>query len=336
MEFKPFEVERGRKAFGRIEVVDNLAAEADMPVGIINGMEDGPTFTVTGGLYPTEYCGVEAASRLYRDLNLDGLRGRLLIIPVVNMPVFQFRTAWLKLRSSISPMDGKNINSEFPGDAEGTITSRIAHKLFEIIKNSDYHVDFRGGDLPESHLTHTIFLRLGKDIDKTCEKMAKVFGLEYVLPSEPDIGHTSPGTLIYEAVSRGIPSIISESGLGYRVQPQEDMIMNHVNGTINLLKYLDIMEDDPDKPDKQRYLDMEWFGVNAKKAGIFHAYVDHGELIDENQIIGKITGLDGSVLEKVNSPIDGIVHTMYPQRLVFPTDRLFTLLKIGEPTGWKK
>ncbi|MFP3950782.1 MAG: succinylglutamate desuccinylase/aspartoacylase family protein [Candidatus Bathyarchaeia archaeon] len=336
MTFKPFEVCSGEKAFGRIKVVKNLAAEVYMPVGVINGEKEGPTFTVTGGLYPTEYCGVEAASRLYRDLKPEELNGRLLVIPVVNMPVFQFRTAWMNLRSSISPMDGKNINNQFPGDPKGTITSRIANKLFEIIKRSDYHVDFRGGDLPESHLTHTIFLRINEGIDNNCEKMAKVFGLEYVLPGEPKIGHTSPGTLIYEAVNSGIPSIISESGLGYRVQPLEEMIMNHVNGTRNLLRYVEMIKGTPEKPEKQRFLDMEWFGVNTSTAGIFHAHVDHGDLIEENQTLGKITDLDGSTLEKLNSPIEGVVHTMYPRRLVFPGDRLLTLLKIGEPTGWSR
>jgi len=42
-----------------------------MPVMIINGVEDGPTFTVTGGLYPTEYCGVEAAGEFINRLILQ-------------------------------------------------------------------------------------------------------------------------------------------------------------------------------------------------------------------------------------------------------------------------
>jgi hypothetical protein len=61
--------------------------------------------------------------------------------------------------------------------------------VWQILKKCDYHVDFRGGDLPESHLVHTIYLNLEKEIDKTCEEMAKVFGLEYVLPGTPEIGH---------------------------------------------------------------------------------------------------------------------------------------------------
>jgi predicted deacylase len=333
-EFDPFDVGSGEKTFGYVKVISNLAANLDMPVGVINGVEEGPTFAVSGGLYPTEYCGVEAASRLYKLTRPEGLSGRLIVVPVVNMPVFQFRTPWFNLRSSISPMDGANINSLFPGDPNGTVTSVLTHRLFGILSRADYHVDFRGGDLPESHLTHTIYLRIGKEIDETCETMAKVFGLEYVLPGTPEIGHTSPGTLIYELVSRGIPSIISESGLGYRTQHLEEMVSNHVEGTTNLLKHLGMMEGEPRRPRGQRFLDMEWQGVAAPVAGVFQAMADQGDVVEKGQLIGRITDLDGSTLSEICSPIDGVVHTMYVRRVIYPGDRLFTLLKIGGPTGF--
>ena len=333
-DFDPFAIEPGEKAFGYVEVVDNPVAQADIPVGVVSGSEYGPTFAVTGGLYPTEYCGVEAASRLYRMLNPEDIKGRFVVIPVVNMPVFRFRTPWLKLRSSITPMDGGNINSQFPGDPNGSLTSVIAHALFTILSEADYHVDFRGGDLPESHLVHTIYLRIGEEIDETCETMAKVFGLEYVLPGTAEIGHTSPGTLIYELVNRGVPSIISEAGLGYRTQPLEEFITTHVEGTLNLLRHFGLMEGEIARPRDQRFLDMEWHGVTAPVAGVFQAIADHGDILKEEQLIGRITDLDGSMLSEIRSPIDGVVHTMYVRRVVYPGDRLYTLLRIGEPTDW--
>jgi predicted deacylase len=169
--FKPLEVKPGEKAFGYVKVVDNLAVEFDMPVGVVNGVEEGPTLMVTGGLYPTEYCGVEAASRLYKAVEPKNLKGRFIVVPVVNMPVFRFRTPWLNLRSSISPFDGGNINNSFPGDQEGRPTRRLAHTLFQLVREADYHVDFRGGDLPESHLDHTIFLKIGEPIDDRAHQL---------------------------------------------------------------------------------------------------------------------------------------------------------------------
>ena len=333
--FEPFKIKPGNKKFGYIQIVDDLALSVKMPVGVVNGVEDGPTLIVTGGLYPTEYCGIEAASRLYNNLIPEKIKGTFISIPVINMYSFQWRTRWLNLKSTgITPYDGKNANNVFPGSPQGTLSELIAYHVWQILKKCDYHVDFRGGDLPESHLVHTIYLNLEKEIDKTCEEMAKVFGLEYVLPGTPEIGHTSPGTMIHTAVNDGVASIISEAGLGYRTQPLEEFVMDHINGTLNLLKYYDMLEGKPVKPSNQRYLDMEWVGVSALGSGIFHAYADYGDILQENEVIGKITDLDGSSIAEIVSPIDGIVHTMYPARLVFQGDRLYTLLRIKGKTGW--
>ncbi len=335
MTFDPFKVPKGQKKFGYVPVVDNLLVDAKVPVGVVNGVEDGPTLAVTGGLYPTEYCGVEAASRLYQLIDPEKLRGRFITIPVMNMPAFQWRLRWLNLKSTgSSPFDGVGINGVFPGDPEGGLTQHIAYANYQILKKADYHVDFRGGDLPESHLVHTIQLRIGEKIDETTEAMAKVFGLEYVLPGTPEIGHTSPGTMIHTLVSNGVASIISESGLGYRTQPREEFIQDHVRGTVNLLKHFKMMGGKPEKPENQRYLDMEWEGVMAPEAGIFEAHADYGDILSLGETIGLIKDLDGSILAEVKSPIDGVVHTMYPARLVFPGERLYTLLRIGEKTGW--
>lgn len=332
--FEPFSVKPGEKKFGYIKIIDNLAINFDMPVGVVNGVNKGPTIAVTGGLYPTEYCGVEAASRLYHEIEPKDLSGRFIVVPVVNMPVFQFRTPWLNLRSSITLFDGGNINSAFPGTPTGRPTSILAYKLFEIISKANYHVDFRGGDFPESHLAHTIYSRIGQEIDKTSEMMAKVFGLDYVLPGTPDIGHTGKGTLIYELVTRGVASIISESGLGYQTQPSEEEIIPHVEGTKNLLKHFGIMKGEVIKPKKQNFLDMDWQRASPTKAGVFMALADQGAILKKDQVIGLIKDLDGSVIEEIKSPVDGVVHTMYPRRVVYPGDGLFTILKIDKTTGW--
>jgi predicted deacylase len=333
--FDPCKVPRGTKEFGYVPVVNNLLVDAKVPVGVVNGVEDGPTLAVTGGLYPTEYCGVESAGRLYQLIDPEKLKGRFITIPVMNMPAFQFKLRWLNLRSTgSSPFDGVGINNVFPGNPEGKLTERIAHANYQVLSKADYHVDFRGGDLPESHLVHTIQLRIGEKLDETTEAMAKAFGLEYVLPGTPEIGHTSPGTMIHTLCTNGVASIISESGLGYRTQPIEEFIEDHVRGTVNLLKHFGMMEGDPVKPTKQEYLDMEWCGVPAPAAGVFTAIADYGDILKKDQVIGRITDIDGSLIEEVKSPIDGVVHTMYPARLVFPGDNLYTLLAVAEPTGW--
>ena len=105
--FDPYNAPAGEKHFVYQNIINNDAIRVDMPIGVISGSETGPTLVVTGGIYATEYCGIEAASRMYRDFDPKNIKGRVIIIPVVNMPSFQFRTPMFNLVAGISPMDGR-------------------------------------------------------------------------------------------------------------------------------------------------------------------------------------------------------------------------------------
>ena len=332
--FEPASVRPGEKTWGYINVIDTLAAKFDMPVMVINGTREGPTFAVTAGLYPLEYCGIEAASRLYRQIDPKVLGGRVLIVPVVNMPVLQFRTPLFALVQSLSPMDGKDITTVFPGRLDGSVTEVLAYRLFdEVILKSDYHVDLRGGEILESHLAHTIFLQDAGEMNTTLRQMGTIFGLKYCLPSRRDISHTQPGTLCYEAVIRGIPSIISESGLGYNTQPSEAEVTGHITGVLNLLKHFRMLSGVPQVPSGQRYLQPDRIRVLAPVAGIFKHIYDQGDRVKEGQRIGTIEDLDGEILSEISAPCDAVVHEMMPRRLVNIGDRVYSLAVLGEPVG---
>ena len=140
-EFGPFEVPPGTKQFSYHTIMNNDAVRIEMPVGVVSGSSEGPTLIVTGGLFATEYSGVEAASRMYRDFVQDDIAGRVIIIPVITMDAFRFRTPMFGLNAGISPMDGKSLNSVFPGDPDGSATEVLAHYLFqELVAKSDYHI----------------------------------------------------------------------------------------------------------------------------------------------------------------------------------------------------
>ncbi len=327
----PSQVGLGEKKFGYRTLLKDLSIEIILPVGIIKGKEDGPTLTITGGLLANEFCGIEAASRLYSSIDLAEIRGTVVVIPVVNMMCLQHRTPWYQVQNSYTPFDGKHLNRCFPGEENGSPSDVLAYRLLhDYVLKSDAHVDFRGGDLHESHVDHTIASVTGGDLDQRCIELANVFGMKFTLPRPST---NSAGTLIYETVKRGVPSIISESGLGYRPQPLEHFIQLHVEGAYNLMKHLSMMEGQPVKPSSQRFIH-DGAKVKAGASGIFHAYHDQGDEVKAGQVIGKITELDNSVIKKITSPIDALVHEMLPRRLVYPTDTVYSLCTIGEPTGY--
>lgn len=320
----PFDVPQGTKQFNYHNVMNNDAARIDMPVGVVNGATDGPTLIVTGGLFATEYSGVEAASRMYRDFDPENLSGRLIIIPVITLDAFRFRTPMFKLTSGISPMDGKSLNSVFPGNPNGSPTEVVANYLFEeLISKSDYHIDLRGGDLAESHVIHSIHPNNASDeVNRISREMAQACGFEFFQAREVD-----PKSLVYEASQIGIPSIITQCGLGYKVQPNEDFINSHILAVTNNMKYLNMIEGDLALHEHQREFTAGFDQLRAKTCGVFQGIADQGDMISTGQLIGKVTGLDGSVLEELYSPVDGVVHELLVRRVVFQGDLLYNLVQ---------
>jgi hypothetical protein len=61
-----------------------------------------------------------------------------------------------------------------------------------LVTTGQYHIDFRGGDLTESHVVHMIYPVLEVDLalDEAAEKLAMAFGVEYCLPARVHDAHS--------------------------------------------------------------------------------------------------------------------------------------------------
>jgi predicted deacylase len=101
----------------------------------------GPSVLVMAGNHGDEYPGQVAILRLMRSLARDHsrARGRVILVPALNMPA-------AKAATRLSPLDGKNLNRSFPGDADGTPTEMIAHYLtHHLFPLADVVIDIHTG-----------------------------------------------------------------------------------------------------------------------------------------------------------------------------------------------
>lgn len=114
---------RGEKLYGVLD----LPVQGEtyrLPMWLINGDEAGPTLVVTGGVHGAEYASIAAALEFGRSLEPRGLRGRVVVVPVLNLPGFAARSIY------VCPLDGKNPNRVFPGDEGGTGSEQMADWVF--------------------------------------------------------------------------------------------------------------------------------------------------------------------------------------------------------------
>ena len=95
----------------------------------------GPTLLLTGGVHGDEYEGQIAISRLAQTLDVKKLKGRLILIPAVNMPAALNATR-------LSPIDGRDMNRCFPGNPKGTFSEMLAHFIdSKVLPHVDVSVD---------------------------------------------------------------------------------------------------------------------------------------------------------------------------------------------------
>ena len=129
------------KRLGRLELVwsDNVHAYGviPVPIGVIAGGE-GPTMLVTAGVHGDEYEGHVIARRLLADLRPEDVRGRVIVMPAVNLPA-------VRAASRVSPLDGANMNRAFPGGPAGP-TALIADFIERVLlPEADFAVDLHSG-----------------------------------------------------------------------------------------------------------------------------------------------------------------------------------------------
>ena len=283
-----------------------------LPLWLINGDKSGPTLVVTGGIHGAEYASIAAALDLGQSLDPKGLCGRVIVVPVVNLPGFAARSIY------VCPLDGKNPNRVFPGDADGTGSEQIADWVFRnVISQADYYVDLHGGDLIEALLPFTIFFRSGNEqVDATSLEMAKIFGIHYLVASE------SPGSTISAASQAGIPSILTESG-GQGIWTAEQ-VADHTNGLQRLMRYLKMIPGAPLEPAPFTLLE-QFFWLRSDHEGFWYPQVSVGETIRAGQELGSIKDWEGNVLQTALSPEKGTVLFIVSSLAIHQNDPLFAL-----------
>ena len=296
-----------------------LAKDEPRPVISITGAKPGPVLFVNAGVHGGEYPAIEAVIRLSKTLDPKKISGTAILMPVLSLPSFRSRTPF------VCPIDNMNPNRVFPGDPEGRYSEQMTYALInEFVIHADAYIDLHGGDIPEA-LVPFVICRAGTDeVSKKSKQIAMAFGLPYVLtvskPVQPSKGLSSYAG----AAEKGIPSILAEAGgVG---QMQEDQVELLVNGVQRVMAHLGMIDKSETNSKskiskKSPHLNplpegeengepfvltkFEW--LYTKNAGMWYPKVAPGDVVKKGKQIGAVGDLFGDTLEKIISPVNGVV-----------------------------
>jgi hypothetical protein len=183
----------------------------------------------------------------------------------------------------------------------------MTHALInQFVVHADAYVDLHGGDIPEALVPFVICRRGNDAVSKKSKEIAMAFGLPYVLtvskPVQPSKGLSSYAA----AADKRIPAILAEAGgVG---QMQEDAVAMLVNGVKRVTAHLGMLEDKQAQRSQAAaalLTKFEW--VYTKRAGMWYSKVGAGDFVKQGQEIGTVGDLFGDVLEKIVSPVNGVV-----------------------------
>lgn len=263
-----------------------LSVPLDLPFTLVRGARPGPRLLVTAGIHGAEYASIEAALRIAHT-DPATLAGTLLVIPIVNLPAYRTRSIY------INPVDGKNLNRCFPGEASGSYAEQLACWLTEqAIRGSDAYIDLHGGDLIEALTPFTLYV----EGDRAGLELAQVFGIPLLVSTGPG------GTTTAAGFQNGVPSILAEAG-GNGLWPQQDVAALE-QGIVRVMQHLGMLAGTPEPKPTQQLSQFAW--LRCEQDGLWYPRVGAGVQVAAGQDLGRITDPFGQVLQPVTAPIAGV------------------------------
>lgn len=275
-----------------IRALNDLA----VPYFDIPGQQDGPLLTILAGIHGCEYTSIAAARRFALSLRPADVAGRIVVVPIVNIPAFWARCPF------VVPADQKNLNRCFPGNPHGTFTDILADAVFEqFIRGSDFVVDMHAGDLPEALEPFTIFDE--SPVEDAAQQIAAAYGLPHTV-RQPTSGRTVGGSTSAAAADAGIPAIIAEAGGNGLLAPEA--VSRHLAGITNVARALHLIDGMPTPvAPPRRHEGWEWIHTDA--AGWWQPSCAVGDHVEPDAVLGTLDDPWGHPGTTITAPVAGTI-----------------------------
>ena len=282
-----------------------------MSVHVINGRRPGPTMFVSAAVHGDEIIGVEIVRRLLRAPSLARLQGTLIAVPIVNSFGFMNHSRYLP--------DRRDLNRSFPGSAQGSLASRLAHLFMsEIVDRSEFGIDLHSAAV---HRTNLPQIRLAPGKPETM-KMAAAFGAPLILTSK-----LRPGSLRQTARDHGVEMLLYEAGEGLRFD--EFAVRTGVAGILRVMRHLGmIASKGVSRPKAPSIVSTASTWLRAPAGGLLRTFKTIGERVGKGDVLGVISDPFGEIETEVVADDPGLLISRTNLPIVNEGDGLFHIAKL--------
>jgi hypothetical protein len=302
------EVAPGKSATVTFEVAKlHTRNTLDVPIIIERSKKPGPTILMTAGIHGDEINGVEIIRQIIaKGINKPKI-GTTICVPVIN--VFGFLNM-----DRLFP-DGRDLNRVFPGSANGSLASRVAHFVMtELVPHVDFAMDFHTGGADRFNAAQ---IRIIKD-DPSLTELAHVFGAPFIYYSQ------NLNKSFRNACSKvGVPMLLFEGGKSFNIH--STITNTGVNGAKRVLHHLGMLNSrfKVSQPKVKAIVIDESKWLRAKYSGMFKVTVDINTFVEKGQVIGNITDPYGSFNYFVKAPNTGYIFNLNESPIIYQGDAIF-------------
>ncbi len=274
-----------------------------IPKGKLTGKEK--RISIVTGIHGDELEGQYVCFELIRRIeeNKGQLTGIVDVYPAMNPLGIDSITRGI-------PAFDLDMNRLFPGNKDGDMTEYLASQIIADMYGSDVCIDIHASNIFLTEIPQIRINELHKDI---LIPLAKELNVDFVWVHGANTVLES--TFAHSLNSREIPTLVVEMGVGMRIT--KDYCEQLVDGIFHLMKKMGIWTGETAIPRvpivSENPEDVSY--INAPQAGVFVPHVRHWEHLKKGEEIGWIIDpLCGKILEKILSPVDGILFTIreYP------------------------
>lgn len=235
----------------------------------------------------------------------ERLKGIVDIYPDVN-------PLGLDMGSRGIPMFDLDMNRVFPGDNNGAVAEYAAAGIVDDIIGSDFCLDIHSSNIFIKEMPQ---VRLTEENTEKLLPYAKMLNADFVwIYSSKTV---LDATLAYSLNKMGVPTLVVEMGVGNRIN--NNYCHQLIEGIFNLLTQMGIWEAEPAAV-KTPIISAEGQVrfISAEKTGIFVSAVCEMGAIGMGTHIGDvIEPISGQVLQRIDSPTEGIIFTLREHPVVY-------------------
>jgi hypothetical protein len=280
-------------------LVDNgLAQPVCVPIMVAKGREAGPVLGLTAAIHGDELNGIPIIQAVFKDLDLDRLRGTVVGVPGLNV-------ISLNLDRRLF-LDEEDLNRVFPGKANGDRSEQYVFQVFtKIIRHFDYQIDMHTASFGR---INSLYVRADM-ADDTLAQLAHLQEADIILDNRgiPSAGASGGArTLRAEAVLNGIPTITVEYGNPQVYQA--DLTSRGVQGIFRTLNWLGMISNEPPPMRAQEtVICKKSYWIYTTQGGLLEVPVALNQRVQKYEVIGILKNAFGDVVATYYAPEAGIV-----------------------------